>query len=276
MSDRDDPGQPEGEPSGSRPSPAFAFLGLVAALIAVAIAIWSTRRSEQGEVPNANMPDSGAPPSEQAPRAASAATTDAQLAAAFQAAFGKAGQAELTSGDDTRTYRPSRLLRVDDQYVLLSEGRNASDCHVCSGGVAIHYLHAQGDGFTLAGSWPDLVPGMGFGEPPDWSISDAYSSYPTLVAETGYTAQGCTSGGVWLTELRPGKPVRTELVPTHFENASGMGELDGQSIEGKIVNIRKDASFEVIYSGARSFTEKWVKKGNVYRLESGETKMPQC
>jgi hypothetical protein len=37
-----------------------------------------------------------------------------------------------------------------------------------------------------------------------------------------------------------------------------------------------DRSFEVQYSGARSFSEKWVKKGDVYRLKSGETKMPQC
>ena len=97
-----------------------------------------------------------------------------------------------------------------------------------------------------------------------------------MFEEGGYTAQGCTSGGATLTELRPDKPVQSGLVRTHFDNQSGFGELNGQTIKGTLGNIHKDTSFEVAYSGARSFTEKWVKNGEVYRLESRETKMPQC
>jgi hypothetical protein len=281
VSNHDDSGRtertaPDGAAETRRRSPLFIVLGLLTAAIAVAIAIWSTQSGERSEAPVANMADPGAGRSEKAPKGEAASTSSAQLAAAFEAAFGKTGVARLTAGDDTRTFRPTRLLRVGDKFVLLSEGTNVSDCHACSGALAIHYLRARSDGFAVVGSWPDLIRGYGWGRPPDWTVSEEFNTYPTVVEEGGYTAQGCTSGGVTLTELRPDKPVQTGLVRTHFDNASGFGELNGQSIDGSLGNIRKDASFEVAYSGARSFTEKWVKKGDVYLLETGETKMPQC
>jgi hypothetical protein len=277
---QDDPGRAEdrvppiAEPSTGR-SPVFMILGLLAVAIAVAVAIWATRSHERGETTNATA-TGPVSREEEVEKSRSEPESEAQLAAAFQAAFGKAGEATLTTGDDSRTYRPSRLLRTGDTYVLLSAGENQNDCHACSGTLAIHYLRAQGDGFAVVGSWPDLVPGLGYGEPPDWTVSNDYGRYPSVHAEIGYTAQGCTSGAVSLTELRPDKPVQTELIPIHYENQSGIGDLNGKTIDGTIGNIRKDTSFDVTYSGARSFVEKWVKDGDGYRLESGETQMPQC
>lgn len=254
-------------------SPLLLILVLLAA-VAIGVAIWATQSGERSGTPAANTADS--PQAKKAPDAQPGPTSPAQLAAAFQSAFGKPSEAQLTTGDDIRTYRPSRLLHLDDLYVLLSEGRNLNDCHACSGSVAIHYLRQLGDGFELVGSWPDLVPGLGYGEPPEWTVSAEYNTYPTIHSEAGFTAQGCTTGVLWLTELRPDKPVQSEMISTYYGNASGMGERNGQTIEGKIRNIRKNASFEVAYSGAESFVEKWVKKGDVYRLEAGETRMPQC
>lgn len=283
MGDRDDSGHGERSAAGAGASAArarstlFIVLGLLTAALGVAIAIWSTRGGERTAAPDASVANSGEARSEATPKKGEVhSNSDAQLAKAFEAAFGKATEARLTAGDDTRSYRPSRLLRVGDKLVLLSEGTNVSDCHACSGALAIHYLRETSDGFAVAGSWPDLIRGYGWGRPPDWTVSETFNTYPTVVEEGGYTAQGCTSGGVTLTELRPDKPVQTGLVRTGFENASGSGELNGQSIHGTVGNIRKDQSFEVAYTGARSFTEKWVKMGDVYRLESGETKMPQC
>lgn len=267
----------DGGASGTRArSPLFIVLGLLGIAIAVAIAIWATRSDEPGEAADADAANTSVAQSGNKQKAEAKSVSDAQLGKAFEAAFGKAGQAELTAGDDRRIFRPARLLRLDDKYVLLSEGTNVNDCHVCAGALAIHYLRETEDGFAVIGSWPDLVRGSGWGGPPDWIISDEFNIYPTVFEEGGYTAQGCTSGGVTLTELRPDKPVQSGLVMTHFDNQSGFGELSGRSIKGTIGNIRKDTSFEVAYSGARSFTEKWVKKGDVYRLESDVTRMPQC
>ena len=282
MTGQDDPGRTEYSARdrvgrASRPrSPIFIILGLVAVAIAVAIAIWATQSDRRDNEVEMNAAGTGPAEPGEAQKTESGPVSEAQLAKAFEVAFGKRGEAELTVGNDSRTYRPSRLLSIGDTYVLLSAGSNLNECHACSGAVAIHYLRAKGDGFTVVGSWPDLVPGLGYGEPPDWTISNDYGRYPFVHAEIGYTAQGCTSGAVSLTELRPEKPIRSELISTYYENQSGMGEHDGQTINGTIGNIRKDTSFEVTYSGARSFTEKWVKKGNVYRLGSGETQMPQC
>jgi hypothetical protein len=274
MADRDDS---DAGASGTRARfPLFIVLGLLCVAIAVAIAIWATRSDEPGDVADADPANVSAAQPGNEHKTEAGPVSDAQLGKAFEAAFGKSGQAELTAGDDRRIFRPSRLLRVGDKYVLLSEGTNVSDCHVCAGALAIHYLRETDDGFAVIGSWPDLVRGSGWGGPPDWIVSNDFNTYPTVFEEGGYTAQGCTSGGVTLTELRPDTPVQSGLVRTHFDNQSGFGELDGKSIKGTIGNIRKDTSFEVTYSGARSFVEKWVKKGEVYRLESGETQMPQC
>jgi hypothetical protein len=271
-------GNPDGAPKKhGRGALFYAVLLLLAAALAVGIYLLAGRGDEHRETPDSNVAaaDPRPGPEKEFEKKAEPAS-DAQLARAFEAAFGKAGQAQLTTYEETRIYRPSRLLRAGDKLVLLSEGKNVSDCHACSGAVAIHYMREEGGRYSVVGSWPALIPGNGWGNPPDWSVSNSFSANPTVSAEIGYTAQGCTSGGVVLTELRPDKPVRSELIPTHYDNQSGMGELNGQRIRGRIDSVRKDGSFEVAYLGARAFLEKWIKKGDSWQPEGGESKMPQC
>jgi hypothetical protein len=163
---------------------------------------------------------------------------------------------------------------IGQRAVLLSEGTNTSDCHSCAGSLAIHYLAAQGRDFRLTGTWLDLVQGAGWGSPPQWNISTKLTSFPGIVDEGGFTAQGCTSGGLTITELRPERPVASGLIRTIMSNDSGYGDPD--QIDGKITNVRKEKSFDVLYTGTRHFTERWIYRGDRFVLESGPTKMPQC
>jgi hypothetical protein len=160
---------------------------------------------------------------------------------------------------------------------LLSPGKNLDECHACTGALAVHYLEPAGEGFRVTGEWPALIRGSGNGTPPsDWNLSDKFAEYPVLLVEGGYTAQGCTSGGVTLTELQPNEPVQSALIRTVYSNESGFGADNGAKIEGKLANIQKGASFDVTYSGSRAFIETWVRQGKTWQLRGGETRMPAC
>ncbi|MFC7498953.1 hypothetical protein ACFQRC_06935 [Enterovirga sp. GCM10030262] len=199
-----------------------------------------------------------------------------QRARAFQAAFSGEGSPVVEVDDQRLRYSPGRLVWIGDRAVLLSPGKNLDKCHACAGALAIHYLEPSGDGFRVTGSWPALVQGSGYGDPPsDWSLSDRFAEYPVLIEEGGYTAQGCTSGGVTLTELKPERPVQSALIRTIYSNQSGFGADNGTEIDGEIVNIQKGVSFDVAYSGSRAFTETWVRWGDTFEPR-GETRMPQC
>ncbi|HEY9553065.1 hypothetical protein [Allosphingosinicella sp.] len=200
-----------------------------------------------------------------------------QRALAFATAFGGEGSPVVEVEGERLRYSPGRLVWIGDRAVLLSPGENLDKCHACTGALAIHYLEPAEEGFRVTGTWPALVQGSGYGEPPsDWSLSGEFAEYPAVVEEGGYTAQGCTSGGVTLTELRPERPVQSGLIRTIYSNQSGFGANNGAEIDGEIVNINKGVSFDVTYSGSRAFTETWVRRGDTFQLRGGETRMPQC
>lgn len=221
-----------------------------------------------------SVPSSAAAPTTTAGTTVRDRPMNEQMIAAFKVAFGRSPPATLKTNEDTRVFRPKRLIWIGDLAVLLSEGGNTSDCHSCAGALAIHYLAAAGERFDLKGAWPDLVMGAGWGSPPQWQISTKFTSYPAIIATGGFTAQGCTSGGMTITELRPERPVQSDLIRTTMSNDSGYGDPD--QIEGHVSTIKKDQFFDIAYTGTRHFTERWIYKGDRFILESGQTKMPQC
>jgi hypothetical protein len=250
--------------------------GIATALAGAAIVAGCSPASDESAnqvVPSADPAKETVAPT----HAVQALAMEEQRALAFQAAFGGEESAVLEVEGERLRYSPGRLVWSGNRAVLLSPGENLDKCHACTGALAIHYLEPAGDGFRVTGSWPALVQGSGYGEPPsDWSLSDQFAEYPVLVEEGGYTAQGCTSGGVTLTELRPERPVQSALIRTIYSNQSGFGANNGAEIEGEIVNIDKEVSFDVTYSGARDFSETWVRRGDTFQLQGAETRMPQC
>ena len=75
-----------------------------------------------------------------------------QLKLAFRTTYGKDGAAQVKDGEaGTINVKPGRLMWIGDTAVLLSPGANESDCHACSGALAIAYLKPHGDGFAVTG-----------------------------------------------------------------------------------------------------------------------------
>jgi hypothetical protein len=197
-----------------------------------------------------------------------------QLTAAFAAAFG--ANASRTVGDTEYRYTAGGLTWIGDRAILISPGTNGQDCHACAGTLAIHYLAAEGDGFRVTGSW---LEGGGFddyGAPPEWRFSSELSGQPMLRTTSGGGNQGIFCSGVSYYELAPAGPRQIADVPVGYSNASGLGGPDdGAEIEGAIRDIRSNQSFEVAYSGTRSFVERWLFSGGRWTPERA-TQLPSC
>jgi hypothetical protein len=207
-----------------------------------------------------------------APSGARALPEAEQLALAFKTAYGKAPASIKTKDGEELKATPGKLLWVGDTAVLLSPAESEADCHACAGTLAIAYLKAKDDGFEVTGTWPDLVFGAGWGAVPDWKLSDAYTQYPAIYTEGGYSGQGYSCGSATITELKPDAPVMSDLIGLSASNGGAIDEETGKTfggeprkeLEGKIVDVVKGKSFSVKASGTASFTEKYEYRGGKF------------
>jgi Short C-terminal domain len=205
-----------------------------------------------------------------------------QLARAFEAAFGSRGEAALTVESDVGSedvrYAPGRLVWTAFGPVLISEGKVQDPAHVSAGKIAVHYLKPAADRFEVTRAFPAAVTTGSFGQVARWSLSPRFSDWPVIVAEGGGTWQGYTCSWLTLTELRPGGPAELATVPLAYDDSGAKGdEAQAVSIEGKILNVVKNQSFDVVYSGSRAFSEHWVRgSGGGYSVAGGKSAMETC
>jgi len=204
-----------------------------------------------------------------------------QLARAFEAAFGSRGEAVLAvagnGSDEEVRYAPGRLIWPAFGPVLISEGKVQNPAHVSAGRIAIHYLKPAGDRFEVVRAFPSAVVTGSSGQVARWSVSPRFSNWPVIVAEGGGTWQGYTCSSLTLTELRPGGPAKVAEVPLVYDD-TGAKEDPAQArlIEGKILNVVPGQSFDVVYSGARAFSEHYVRGPGGYAVAGGKSIMETC
>ena len=276
----------EPERSGLPPWVLYLLIGGTGLAVAVALGVWFGRVAGGGrpdtsvanvvvaDTVNASDENLLSPPP--APDVRTLAPGE-QLSRAFEAAFGSAGSASLQVAGRTILYRPGRLIWAGDRAILLSPGAATDNCRACAGTLAVHYLQAAADGFHVTGSWPDAVSGPGGGAPPKWKLTSAFTLAPAIYEQGGSTGQGCTIGAVTITELAPGGPVQSGPIRmVYSDSAAPAGDDADNPITGRIANIHKDQSFDVVYSAAEPFTETWTKQGSRFVLQGGETKVPSC
>jgi hypothetical protein len=256
-------------------------LGIAGGAVALSAAGWIALRgdpeAEPGRMPAAqrSSPTPEAKRVEQPSKDTRSLPAAEQLKLAFAAAFGSEGSATRTIGDETYTYTPAALEWIGEKAALLSFGRNAQDCHACFGTIGIHYLKPIGDRFEVTGAWPTEIHGVAWGAPTNGlSVSHKFSSHPVVMSEYGDMNQGCAYGGVLLTELRPEGPSHWGSVRTVYVNP--VGDDQATEISGKIVGIRKNRSFKVVYTGNDRFIETYVRRGSKFVLAAKETRMPVC
>jgi hypothetical protein len=197
----------------------------------------------------------------------------AQLKLAFKTAYDAEGAARITVDDtEVLNIKPGKLVWIDDVAVLLSPGANQSDCHACSGALAIAYLAPKGEGFVVKGKWPVLVRGSGWGAEPEWRVTGDFTDNPAVYVESGDTAQGYSCGGASITELTPDGPVQSDRVWLSSDNEGAVDDSTGKTfggeprkkLTGKIVDIVKGKSFAVQASGTAKFVERYEYRGGKF------------
>lgn len=206
---------------------------------------------------------------------------DEQLARAFEAAFGSRGEAVLAvpgeGADEDVRYAPGRLLWPAFGPVLVSEGKVQDPAHVSAGKIAVHYLKPSGERFAVARAFPAAVSTGSFGQVARWTLDARFSNWPVIVAEGGGTWQGYTCSWLTLTELRPDGPKTLATVPLVYEDGGAQTDPSkARSIGGKILNIAKNQSFDVVYSGSRAFSEHYVRGPGGYAVAGGKSTMATC
>ncbi|HEX8514545.1 MAG TPA: SHOCT domain-containing protein [Allosphingosinicella sp.] len=203
-----------------------------------------------------------------------------QLARAFEAAFGSRGEAVLSvpgdSSDEAVRYAPGRLIWPAFGPVLISEGKVQDPAHVSAGKIAVHYLKPAADRFEVVRAFPAAVSTGSDGQLARWSLNSRFSNWPVVAAEGGGTGQGHSCSLLTLTELRPDGPARIGQVPLVYDDTGAKEDGTGMAIEGKILNIDKNESFDVVYSGSRRFSEHYVRGAGGFAVAGGKSTMETC
>ncbi|MEP9358666.1 hypothetical protein [Sphingomonas sp. KR3-1] len=173
------------------------------------------------------------------------------------------------------TFDDNKLIDTGFGPVLVSHGHVRDAAHADSGVIAVHYLQADGAGFTLRQSYDKAVEIGSMGDLAEWSINDKFADQPVLYAEGGGTWQGYTCSYTSLVELLPEGPKEIASFQSLYDD-SGAAEDKPQSIRGKITTIRKGQDFTVKFEGTRSFAERYIWRGGKYQREGGESQIPTC
>ncbi len=264
----------------------YIVLGAIGLIVAIAIGVLLGRDVIGGRAApesNVTMPQNEASADENL--IAPAPPTDVrtmpmqeQLALAFTAAFNAKDQAQVQISGRTFVYHPGRLYWDGDTAVLIAPATGAGGCSDCAGTVGVYYLAAAGDHFQVTGSWPEAVSGAQWNTIPHWRMISTYTTHAAIWEQGFNRTQDCSSGSASLTELTPSGPVTSGPIRFSYHGKNGLAAilLGDTDIQGHVANIQKDVSFDVIYSGDKQFTETWVKQGDRFVLQGGESKMPAC
>jgi hypothetical protein len=203
-----------------------------------------------------------------------------QLRLASIAALGFSGSRTRKEGGQVVTTKAERLVQLPFGLALLTSTARPDACHACSGHVGVYYLKDEGGQFKVTGKWPQAVSGWGWGNVPDWRLSNDYTANPAVVASGTDGNQGYFCGGTTITELTAKGPV-TSFIATSATNdgavdpdtGTDMGGNPLMNLDGKIVGVQKGKSLQVKVTGTDSFTESYVMRGGKYVIASGETKL---
>lgn len=279
----------EAEPGPPSRRPIWIGLGLAALAVAVAAGLWFGNlvggAGSGYESGNFALPQENVAAVENAIEAEAVPDVrklppEEQLARAFEAAFGSRGEAVLAvpgnGADEDVRYAPGRLIWLSFGPVLVSEGKVQDPAHASAGRIAIHYLKPAGDRFEVVRAFPAGVVTGSSGQVARWSLSPRFSNWPVIVAEGGGIWQGYTCASLTLTELRPEGPARVAVVPLVYDDTGAKEDGAGRTIEGKILNIVSNQSFDVVYSGSRAFSEHYVRGSGGYAVAGGESTMETC
>jgi hypothetical protein len=249
-----------------------AALGLLGATAIAGAAWWGrgndvprarpdARSAAFASRPSAPEPDRTSPPPEKIP--------SKDVADAFEAATGHRAAFSVEDGEDIVITRPVQIVQLPFGRALLTEEEIEDGCQGCVGAIGVFYLKEADGRLIVTGRWPRAAKGWTFGLPPtDWQITQKFTTYPAIYATGGFL-QGTMTSGATITELRPSGPAESDVIRTEFDNSRS--EEEGKRhcvVNGRIANVRKDKSFDVIVTGSRRAVDHYRKSDGRFQVVS--------
>ena len=197
-----------------------------------------------------------------------------QLRAAAVDAFGTSAPVTQTRDGKEVVVKAEQGVWTRFGPVLIASVTMKQDCDDCTGGLDIYYFGDSSEGLLLRRRFPDAIVGSSSGKPPlRWSLDDRFLDGPVVHTIAEGVWQGCTTTAVSLTELTPDGPVARGSAPIGWAEASGAG--DGDKAVGRIANIVRGKSFDIVYSGTRSFTDHYRLANGAFSM-AGEQRLSGC
>ena len=207
------------------------------------------------------------------------------LQPAFLTAFGHEPPAdhEITRAGKSVdvSYSPAVIAKLaDDQVALASLAAPAdSGCNACSWSVAIHYLAARDNRFTLAKSFFDIAPQGPLDDPPHLRVRDDLLERPVLTVESPRRERGCEMSIVSLYELTPDGPrLRAREIPTERNNIPMGAMRTGPQVDlyGNVITGDKGKTFKVHYHGTTEGDVTWSAGADGMFRPTGGVPLPGC
>ncbi|HVQ09900.1 MAG TPA: SHOCT domain-containing protein [Allosphingosinicella sp.] len=259
-----------------RPLPWPWIAGGAAAILLVALLAFLLLRRTDGEGGNAAQTANVVEPPVQSVNQVAATPTmrdrpqAEQLATAFRAVFGRASPLSRRIDGAPGSERAARILWTTFGPVLLTESRIPDGCHACAGYVGAYYLRDTGNGFEVVARYPEAVSGPGWGNPPEgWRIVENFTTHPAVYAEGGSTGQGYTQTYATITELRPQGPIESRVDLGSDNSGAVLDESQAFALEGRITNVVRNRSFDVVYSGSCNLTRRHVFRNGRFEPVTG-------
>lgn len=190
-----------------------------------------------------------------------------RLADAFEAATGRRSAFTQTEAGEIIVTKPIRIVELPFGPALLTRREIKDGCHACTGAIGVFYLKEQGGTTSVIGRWPKAVEGWGWGAPPtEWYLTDKFTAYPAIFASGGFMGQGVVMESATITELRPNGPISSDVIGTGFSDEGAIADNERAAciLKGRIANIRKDRSFDVIARGSVNTVDHYIKKNGKF------------
>jgi hypothetical protein len=206
------------------------------------------------------------------------------LQPAFLAAFGHEAPAlhDIVRNGKTLTlaFSPAAIYDLGGgEVALASRAAPDSGCDGCDWAVAVHYLKARDNRFTVDRSWFDVEPQGPLDDPPRLRIRGDLFDRPALASESSRRDRGCQMSVVTLHELLPSGPaLRARDIPTERDNIP-MGALRlGPQVDlyGNVIADRKGKAFKVHYHGTTEGDVIWTPGADRVWRASGGIPLPEC
>jgi hypothetical protein len=213
------------------------------------------------------------------------ADVNQSLNPAFLTAFGQEAPADhaITRAGKAIDlgFSPAAIARLSDDEVALASLAAPSDnsCNGCTWSVAVHYLKARDNRFTVEKGFFDIAPQGPLDDPPHLRIRYDLFERPAIEAESPRRDRGCEMSIVSLYELTPDGPkLRASELPTARNNIP-MGALRaGPQVDlyGNVIADKKGKTFMVHYHGSTEGDVTWSAGPDGVFKPSGGVPLPGC